>query len=106
MNSVVEFDPFLVVCSRWQQALIVELQLVLALGCCMEVALRTGWVLVHLGMDRTGRSTGVVCCLDRGLNAVGSWDQLVEPCLKDVDIPWHTPLVEHRHPPGRNLGLA
>lgn len=58
--------------------------MVLVVGCCMVVVRRTGLALVRLGMDQTGRSIGVVCCLDRGLNAVGSWDQLVGPSKKVI----------------------
>jgi hypothetical protein len=57
---------------------------VLVVGCCMVLVRRTGLVLVR--MDQTGRSIGVGCCLDRGLNAVGSWDQLVGPSRKVIGI--------------------
>lgn len=50
----------------------------------MVLVRRTGLVLVR--MDQTGRSIGVGCCLDRGLNAVGSWDQLVGPSRKVIGI--------------------
>lgn len=83
------------------------LVLVLVVDCCKEVERCTGLVVVGLDMDLTGKSIGVVCCSGRVLNVVGSWDQLVGPCLKcEVDIPWHTQHVEHRHRPGMDLVQA